>query len=677
MVQAEHGAADDDGRASASDASSAAELALIAANVDANYYLARNPDVMAAGADPAEHYWHMGWREGRDPNPWFQTDDYLRANPDVRAAGVNPLWHYVTQGRGEGRKLRPAGDGWRDELDRLDADSPAIRNAPPDAPALDADAMRALLSAACRAMRGVVVSVSHDRYLDVPGGTQLLVADEQRKFNGDCAVYLHLSPIEARLGLAPASPEPQWFNVVLDGDTCGIATAGAVSVALADLPADLPRILVVHALHGHRPEVVAGVAGALRPRHAFFWVHDYGAACPNPRLMRNGIAFCHAPLPQSLACRVCAYGTGRQAHLARMRDLFKAVSFHVVAPSAVALAQWQRAVALPARSLGIHPHARLDPLPPEPVADDGGPVRVAFVGQPVFHKGWGVFRELLDANRDLGCYRFHQFASAAELVAVDGLTPVAAETSAANPFGMTRALAAHRIDLVLALSPWPETFGYVAHEALAAGADVIALAGSGNIAEMLRQHGRGVVLRDAAALLAYFTGGAAEAHARRRREEGRQPWSLVHCGSTATIAPDGGGNPITTEPDLHLLVAGERLDGTYANDRWRFALQAPPRGGKRTVRLRSRHMRPLWENAAGADQRRLGVAVSALLLDGKPVPSGDPRRAFGWHAAEDGWQWTDGNATVVTNTSMVLEVMIKRIARYWTSPLLGPAGPAA
>jgi hypothetical protein len=82
-------------------------------------------------------------------------------------------------------------------------------------------------------------------------------------------------------------------------------------------------------------------------------------------------------------------------------------------------------------------------------------------------------------------------------------------------------------------------------------------------------------------------------------------------------------------------------------------------------------MTPLWERADGADRRRLGVAVSSLRLNGRAVPPGDPRRATGWHPAEDGWQWTDGEATIVAGTSSTLDVTLVRIARYWTSPLLG------
>lgn len=71
--------------------------------VDDAFYLSRNPDVAAAGMDPEEHYAQAGWREGRNPNPYFDTAAYLAANPDVAAAGMDPLVHYDTAGWKEGR----------------------------------------------------------------------------------------------------------------------------------------------------------------------------------------------------------------------------------------------------------------------------------------------------------------------------------------------------------------------------------------------------------------------------------------------------------------------------------------------------------------------------------------------------------------------------------------------
>ena len=74
---------------------------------DREYYLARNPDVRDAGADPVQHYLRYGWKEGRDPSSVFNTRLYLEANPDVAVAGINPLVHYLQYGKKEGRRVLP------------------------------------------------------------------------------------------------------------------------------------------------------------------------------------------------------------------------------------------------------------------------------------------------------------------------------------------------------------------------------------------------------------------------------------------------------------------------------------------------------------------------------------------------------------------------------------------
>jgi hypothetical protein len=641
-------------------------LRTIAPEVDAAFYFARNPDVRAAGMPAAEHYWRTGWREGRDPSPWFSTDDYLRANPDVAAAGINPLWHYLHHGRREGRLPRAPGGPWREELDRPPPVPVAVAaGARRLAPAM----LRRTLARACAGARGLVLAVSHDRYTEVRGGTQLLIADEQRKFNGDRAAYLHLSPTVACLGLAPAGDGCEWLGVILDGAWQGVARADHLAAALAGLPADLNRLLVVHALHGWRPETVAALAATLRPDEAVFWAHDYGAGCPGPRLLRNDFAPCAAPPPTSLGCRICRHGEARAAHLVRLRRLFAVVPMRLAAPSAIAAETWLRAAALPVTAVHVHPHVRLQTLPPAPPdpAERDAPVRLAFVGGPDYHKGWSTFRDLLGQARGLrASYRFYQFASPAHLQAMDGLVTVAAETGPASPFGMQRALAAHRIDLVLALSPWPETFSYAAHEALAAGADLIALAGSGHVAALVCNLGRGVVLPDAAALAAFVLGRQAVDYARRRRAEGRASALLHYCGSTATLAPHGQ-EAMTDDPDLHLLAGGVRIDAEAADDCWRFTLPPCP-GRRRTVRLRSRWVATGWDAGGTGDGRRLGVAVASLRVGGHPLDLDHLRG--GWHAPEPGLRWTDGDAVVPVGTARTLEVRLTRRLRYWRALLL-------
>lgn len=70
---------------------------------DSNWYLANNPDVAKAKADPVLHYYRHGGFEGRDPSPGFSSNWYLNAYEDVKKAGINPLVHYLRYGQKEGR----------------------------------------------------------------------------------------------------------------------------------------------------------------------------------------------------------------------------------------------------------------------------------------------------------------------------------------------------------------------------------------------------------------------------------------------------------------------------------------------------------------------------------------------------------------------------------------------
>lgn len=53
--------------------------------------------------DAANHYLTVGWREGKDPSPFFSTADYLAKNSDVKAADMNPLLHFEKFGFRENR----------------------------------------------------------------------------------------------------------------------------------------------------------------------------------------------------------------------------------------------------------------------------------------------------------------------------------------------------------------------------------------------------------------------------------------------------------------------------------------------------------------------------------------------------------------------------------------------
>ncbi|MEH3117923.1 MAG: hypothetical protein PGN25_10120 [Methylorubrum populi] len=58
--------------------------------------------------DPLRHYLRTGAAAGLDPSPAFSTGLYLARYPDVVAAGINPLLHFRNDGRAEGREAAPS-----------------------------------------------------------------------------------------------------------------------------------------------------------------------------------------------------------------------------------------------------------------------------------------------------------------------------------------------------------------------------------------------------------------------------------------------------------------------------------------------------------------------------------------------------------------------------------------
>ncbi len=520
-------------------------LDAIAGAIDPDFY--RAAAGLGAQDDPVRHYAGPGVAAGLAPNGWFDTAWYLRTYPDIAQAGMNPLYHYLAFGRDEGRMPhRPGGEG-RAVLEQ--ASIPAHRrpgyDAPADAPRLGTEDLARHLAASCDGRAGLVLAVSHDCYLHVTGGMQILIADEQALFHAAGTAYLHVSPAIARLTFAPRradSPFAGLLQVVVDGTLLGLATAATIAAAISTAPLPAARRLVVHSVFGHDPDELAALHATLAPEHSYFWLHDFSALCEGFNLLRNDLAYCAAPAPDSTACRICVYGARRAAWLAALDGLFRRIPFHVVAPGRAALDLFLARTALPYLTARVHENAALAPgdtLPARP----GLPVNLAFVGFAMPQKGWPAFQRLVRACAGRPAYRFHHFAIPPAHVPMAGLESTAVAVSPANRMAMVDALRARDIDLVLVLSPWPETFSYVVHEAFAAGADVVALADSGNVADAVRRHRRGVVLADEAALLRFFADGHAIDYARQRAAQPIAAPRLVPGGTTATLDPGLAADP--------------------------------------------------------------------------------------------------------------------------------------
>jgi hypothetical protein len=143
---------------------------------------------------------------------------------------------------------------------------------------------------------------------------------------------------------------------------------------------------------------------------------------------------------------------------------------------------------------------------------------------------------------------------------------------------------------------------------------------------------------------------------------------MLTYGTTATIDPStqqqtDPARLFTTDPDVHVVADTTIIAPQVEDKTYRFDLPA----GCRLVR---RSFVPAAMRRASGDQRRLGVEIRQLTLDGYQVPPGDRRRCSGWHAAEvDGSTWTDGRAVLDTTGATHLEMVLAGKSNYVRSPL--------
>ena len=452
---------------------------------DRLYYLSKYKDVQESGIDPVLHYCTIGWHEGRNPNSAFDTKYYLAANPDVRNADLNPFWHYISSGKAEGRlpKLpKHALDVPRAQI-ALSWQLPVGAPIPVQLGIETSLSLTMLLDLLARAMprQTLAVAISHDDYGVSIGGVQNIVSEECKAFNARGTGFLHVCSSNFVPALSEETDLNEFvFALRLNGKAIGRATADVLNQTLQFLRKSHAELFfIVHHLMGHSVEIVSALARSAQAVEPLFWAHDYYAGCGSYTLMRNNVSYCGAPAIGSAGCRVCIHGATRQTHTACIQKLISANAMSVVAPSQAALEQWIAAVGLqPKKSHVTHP-AKLFLKKNKRHAPVDRPLRIAFVGAPVHHKGWTVFKYLAEELSFSNEYSFFHLGEPHE--ENDLIKNVPVHVTASNPNLMIDTVFQNEIDAVVSWSQWPETFNFAVHEAVAGGAFIVARRIAGHV----------------------------------------------------------------------------------------------------------------------------------------------------------------------------------------------------
>ena len=548
------------GRTTGPDVSPAVD-ALMRTLFDEAYYCRARGDVRDYGKDPFVHFCKFGWREHRNPSAAFDTAFYIRTNADVEIRGLNPLYHYATIGL---PRKRPTTDRAAAVAVQLQARFRRPYDGFEQSPlnVLSQGFLTVLLTNLGRAASTMVVSVSHDDYPRAVGGVQALIGQEQSDFNARGVCYLHLSPERARGRLSGPADGVNFLRLIVDKTTIGYADPATLVAALSAKQTHRPAVVafICHCILGHRVDDLVALHGAFKPARSLFWVHDYSSLCENYNLLRNGVAFCHAPPPASQTCRICVSGRRRLEHVLSMRELFSAIEFDVLAPSETALSVWRHGSELPHRSATVQPHLAVAETGTRIYRDDTSrtvSVNVAFIGHAVAHKGWDAFRTLHRLCGGDPSYRWLVFSAEPAQDLPAGVAHVSTNVTTQGADAMHHALDRSRVDLALILSDWPETFSFATYETLAAGADIITFQNSGNVAVEVMKTGRGLVLDNADELIALFASHAAVRYVELARASGNPVGKLVdRKSSTTVIQPDPRSAVVTKLPWRRAVASG-------------------------------------------------------------------------------------------------------------------------
>ena len=358
----------------------------------------------------------------------------------------------------------------------------------------------------------LVFSIGNDDFRITSGGIQVCVGVECSEFNRKGINYLHMFPsvFERVMSVSGSNPE---LSFVLNGK---LLISKLATEQLMDFFIEIQRDqhlelrgISIHGLLGHDAARVLEQVNTLKYTPIYFWIHDYSMVCSSPSLAHNSIRFCGAPEQGSPACNTCMHGPSRSLTFHPLTVLLAASQIKLVAPSTTAAEYFADAIGklnMSAPDIKVMPHGELLTSSIGTVASgiaNSSSIRVAFVGNPLSHKGWFVFQTLAETYREDKRYEFVQFG----MERGGGVQFHFLSQSGKNPNETSDILRQFDIDVVVCWSTWPETFGLIAHEATAAGCYVISTSHAGNIAQVISTHNSGMILESETELFDLFAEG--------------------------------------------------------------------------------------------------------------------------------------------------------------------------
>jgi glycosyltransferase involved in cell wall biosynthesis len=388
--------------------------------------------------------------------------DYIQMYPDVADANVNAYFHYYTAGRAEGRRNRlSVSTGIAKEFHRL------ISHGLTGEPASKAGGTEQLAEKIADANVGeFYVLLSHDNPLENLGGIQQVVAAELDLIIGREGSYLHIFPEFSKASYDDKGDTDLTVGAIIDGTFCGYVRMSALVNILRVSIVQIAQ-LRIHHLFGQNRHTL-DLLSKLPVRSKTYIIHDHSFLCDGYHLLRNNLSFCNSPSIDTPSCTFCVHGNSRRNRINLLNQLHEE-GYTLNAPSKRIIEVCQK----------HHENASIKLLPhwsfSENKSNTTTPVRrvsVAYCGFDVFHKGYDLFKNSVKNNSSPEINFFYLGAQRpVDLPTRVSYIQVRSPHLDAQAFKIE--LIRRNIHVVIMPSRCPESFGFIAHEAKAAGCTVL------------------------------------------------------------------------------------------------------------------------------------------------------------------------------------------------------------
>lgn len=346
-----------------------------------------------------------------------------------------------------------------------------------------------------------ILSFSMSNYLLYGGGTNLVVSNHQKLFNEHHISYVCVAPFLLH-GKKYARFQDYW-SLIVDGIYAGVLNTKDLILALNAVNADGAHLLSIHMHHWKNTNLEAFQRITDKfDSSIYMFVHDYSTVCSNFTMLRHG-EFCGYGKISEEKCAGCQYYTGSLKNQNEYKKIWNKLKNRLmfVFPSDVALKVWASAYPEYENLCCVIPHQKCIGKYKGNLNNKSSVLNVAFIGSREDYKGWKVFLELYNKEKDKPTFKWFYFG--VDDVGVSNIKCVYVDNRQ-DPMAMLNALRQNNVDVAILWSLCKETYSYTYFECYAANVFVVTDENSGNIAFQVLKNGNGKVVGSATELLNLF-----------------------------------------------------------------------------------------------------------------------------------------------------------------------------